>query len=107
MGPSRRLCNLPYVVLILGLNALVLGSLAAVDLFWPLLPRLPLPDVYAGVQESMLVAFLLANLLTGLVNVSGQPLLMSSSGALLVMTLYSLSFLVPLGILQRRGVALK
>lgn len=103
---SHRMCNLPYAAFVLGIDALVLGLLAMVDLYWPW-PRPPLPLVYGGVQDSMLVAFLLANLLTGAVNMLVQPLLMPCGAALAVMSLYSLLWAAPFGALRSAGVALK
>merc|ERR1711924_109356 len=73
---SRRMCNLSYAVLILSINALVLGLLALVDLCWPW-HRPPIALAYGGGQDSMLVSFLVANLLTGAVNILLQPLMIS------------------------------
>mmetsp|Transcript_34409 Transcript_34409/g.102212 ORF Transcript_34409/g.102212 Transcript_34409/m.102212 type:complete len:496 (-) Transcript_34409:77-1564(-) len=103
---SHRLVNLTYCVLIVGVDALVLGLLAFEDLYWPW-QRRPLPLVYGGVQDSMLMAFLLANLLTGAVNVSMQPLLMPWWAALAVISAYSFVWSVLLGFLHSRGVVLK
>lgn len=61
---SRRLCNLPYVLHILSLNAWVLAWLAFADLAADR-PRPPLSLTLAAVSESMLAVFLFANLLTG------------------------------------------
>jgi len=103
---SHRMCNLPYAILVIGVDALVLGLLALVDLYWPW-QRRPLPHVYGGVQESMLVAFLVANLLTGAVNVAAQPLLIPQWAALLILALQSFAWSTPLGMLHVRGIALK
>lgn len=103
---SRRLCNLPYVTFTLGVNALVLGSLAFLDLRWPV-PRAPLVPAYAGVSESMFATFMVANLCTGLVNMTMQPLLVPSGSALLIMVLYSLCWMVPFGVLHSKGIAVK
>ncbi|CAE7457088.1 unnamed protein product, partial [Symbiodinium sp. KB8] len=64
---SRRLCNLPYVLHILSLNACVLAWLAYADLAAERpRPEAPsLADSLAAVSESMLAVFLFANLLTG------------------------------------------
>eukprot|EP00927_Polykrikos_kofoidii_P047771 TRINITY_DN42054_c0_g1_i1.p1 TRINITY_DN42054_c0_g1~~TRINITY_DN42054_c0_g1_i1.p1 ORF type:complete len:518 (-),score=31.18 TRINITY_DN42054_c0_g1_i1:262-1737(-) len=104
---SRRLCNLPYAALILGTNALVLGLLAAVDLGWPVFPRLPMPVAYLAISDSMLTVFLAANLLTGLVNTISQPLFVPPAPAILCMLVYSFAWCVPFGVLRSRGVMLK
>lgn len=106
MRASHRMCNLPYAALVLGVDALVLGLLAALDLYWPW-PRRPMPHVYGGVQDSMLAAFMAANLLTGAVNVTMQPLLMPAWAALLVLAGHSFALSVPLCLLHARGKALK
>lgn len=103
---SHRICNLPYAALILGVNALVLGLLAFTDLYWPW-PRRPMPHVYGGVQESMLATFLLANILTGLINLSSRTLLMPSWAALLTVVLYSFLWSTAVGVSHARGFALK
>mmetsp|Transcript_71964 Transcript_71964/g.188604 ORF Transcript_71964/g.188604 Transcript_71964/m.188604 type:complete len:493 (-) Transcript_71964:166-1644(-) len=103
---SHRMVNLTYCVLVIGVDALVLGLLALEDLFWPW-QRRKLPLVYGGVQDSMLTAFLLANVLTGAVNVSMQPLLMPWWAALAVISSYAFAWSAPLGLLHSRGIALK
>jgi len=103
---SHRICNLPYAGLTLGVNSLVLGLLAFTDLYWPW-PRRPMPHVYGGVQESMLATFLLANLLTGAVNLSSRPLLIPSWAALLILAAYSFVWSGVVGVLHARGLALK
>jgi len=106
VGVSRRMCNLPYALLALSVNATVLGSLALVDLLLPR-PRPPLPLTYGGVQDSMLIVFLVANLLTGAVNLSVHSLLVPQWAAMLIMAGYSLAWTVPFGLLRAAGVALK
>mmetsp|Transcript_82311 Transcript_82311/g.245464 ORF Transcript_82311/g.245464 Transcript_82311/m.245464 type:complete len:327 (-) Transcript_82311:59-1039(-) len=103
---SRRMCNLPYALLALSINALVLGTLAAVDLLWPR-PRPPLPLVYGGVQDSMLVVFLVANLLTGAVNLSVHSLLVPQGAAMTIMAGYSLAWAAPFGMLRAAGFTVK
>lgn len=103
---SRRMCNLPYAVFVLGVNALVLGLLAWIDLDWPR-PRPQLPLVYGGIADSMFVSFLAANLLTGAVNMFFQPLLIPAGAAFLIMLCYTLVLTLPFAILRARGVVLK
>merc|ERR1719446_244977 len=98
--------NLPYAVFVLGVNALVLGLLAFIDLEWPR-PRPRLPLVYGGIQDSMFASFLVANLLTGAVNVLFQPLLIPAGAALFIMLLYTVVWTLPFAIFRAKGVALK
>jgi len=106
LPPSRRMCNLTYVVFVLGINTLVLSLLAWLDLMWPL-PREMLTPAYGGVDASMFTTFLLANLCTGAVNLTLQPLLVPALPALLIMAVYTLAWTVPFSILHSRGIALK
>jgi len=104
---SRRMCNVSYVTFIMGINALVLALLALVDLYWPFAERASMPSAYGGVQDSMLVVFLLANLLTGAVNVSAQPLLVPAWASLLIMICYSFTWSAAISIVHSRSVVLK
>lgn len=101
---SRRMCNLPYVALILSVNCFVLGLLAAFDLICSR-PRPSLPLFYKGAQDSMLTGFLLANLLTGLVNLSLQPLFVPPWGACLIMSTYSWAWSSAMALLASKPVA--
>jgi len=103
---SRRLCNLPYVLHILSLNAWVLAWLAFADLAAEH-PRPPLSLTLAAVSESMLAVFLFANLLTGVVNLTMQPLLLPQAAAFLALACYYLSWSVPCALLRSKGRKLK
>lgn len=85
---SRRLCNLPYALLILSINSFVLATLALVDLSVSQ-PRPMLPLPYGGVQASMLATFIAANLMTGVVNLSTSPLLTPAWVGMFVLLVYS------------------
>uniref|UniRef100_A0A7S1A462 Uncharacterized protein n=1 Tax=Noctiluca scintillans TaxID=2966 RepID=A0A7S1A462_NOCSC len=85
---SRRLCNLPYALLILSINSFVLATLALVDLSVSQ-PRPTLPLPYGGVQASMLATFIAANLMTGVVNLSTSPLLTPAWVGMFVLLVYS------------------
>merc|ERR1712150_350640 len=106
LPPSHRMCNMTYIVFVLGMSGLVLGLMAHLDLYWPW-PRPELPHVYGGIQDSMLVTFLVSNLLTGAVNLTMQPLLMPPWVALLTISVCSWAWSALVGMLHRRGVVLK
>lgn len=103
---SRRMCNLPYVMFVLGVNAMVLGLLAWIDLV-SLRPRPKLPLVYGGIQDSMFAAFMVANLLTGAVNLLLQPLLIPAGAAFFIMTVYTLVLTFPFAVMRHNGVIMK
>eukprot|EP00811_Abedinium_folium_P005910 NODE_15439_length_1050_cov_3.656555.p1 GENE.NODE_15439_length_1050_cov_3.656555~~NODE_15439_length_1050_cov_3.656555.p1 ORF type:complete len:292 (-),score=89.60 NODE_15439_length_1050_cov_3.656555:174-965(-) len=106
LPPSRRMCNLPYAALVIGLVVQVMASLAFIDLVWPR-PCPPLASAYGAIQNSMLVSFLAANLLTGAVNLALRPLLVPAWTALLVMCCYTLAWSATFAILHSQGIVLK
>ncbi|CAE8635026.1 unnamed protein product [Polarella glacialis] len=103
---SRRMCNLPYVTFAISVNAWVLALLAFLDL-WAGRPRARMSLTLGGIQDSMLAAFLAANIFTGAVNVSLQPLLVPFWPALAIMALYCLCWSVPFAVLNSCGRDLK
>lgn len=96
---SRRMCNLPYVLFTVSLNAWVLALLGSVDLLAGR-PRTAMSLSVAGVQDSMLPVFLFANLLTGAVNLLLQPLMVPFWPAMAVMFGYCLLWSVPAAMLR-------
>jgi phosphatidylinositol glycan class W len=64
---SRRSCNASYVFWMLALNAQSLAALAGAT---ATLPTQPLPRLLQAVSDTMLPTFLVANLLTGAVNMA-------------------------------------
>ncbi|XP_038904112.1 uncharacterized protein At4g17910 isoform X3 [Benincasa hispida] len=100
---SRRMCNLAYVTLVLAQNLQVLAILM-------------LSGYVAGNETSvleealnsnLLAAFLLANLLTGLVNLSVDTLSTSSITALLILLVYAFILSIAMGLANFNGIRLK
>ncbi|CAN6486693.1 unnamed protein product [Victoria cruziana] len=83
---SRRTCNLAYVTLVLAQNFQVLAILMLSDVLRP--NQLVLEEAF---DQNLLAAFLLANILTGLINLTIDTLFVSSAVALGVLLLYSMS----------------
>eukprot|EP00850_Spirogloea_muscicola_P013443 SM000091S24601 [mRNA] locus=s91:278338:283524:- [translate_table: standard] len=81
---SRRTCNLAYVTWMLAQNLLVVIVFQASDLWLHLQP----PLVLQALDANLLPVFLLANVLTGLVNLSMNTLQTSDSVAFGVLTVY-------------------
>lgn len=63
---SRRACNASYILWMLGLNA---QSLALLSIATAALPTQPLPPLLQAINDTMLPTFLVANVLTGAVNI--------------------------------------
>lgn len=100
---SRRMCNLAYVTLVLAQNLQVLGILM-------------LSGYVAGnettvleeaINNNLLAAFLLANLLTGLVNLSVDTLSTSSISALFILLVYAFILSIAMGLAKFNGIRLK
>jgi glucosaminylphosphatidylinositol acyltransferase len=82
---SRRACNAAYVLWMLGLNAQSLALLASAS---AALPTQPLPGLLQAINDSMLPTFLVANVLTGVVNMSIDTMHVGDWGARIIVLIY-------------------
>ncbi|XP_057520905.1 uncharacterized protein At4g17910 [Amaranthus tricolor] len=82
---SRRMCNMAYVMLVLAVNFEVLAIFMLSE-FTPGNNFTVLEDAF---NQNQLASFLLANLLTGLVNLSMDTLTASSIQAFAILVLYT------------------
>ncbi|XP_031503469.1 uncharacterized protein At4g17910 isoform X2 [Nymphaea colorata] len=99
---SRRMCNLAYVTLVLAQNFQVLAILMLSDVL-----RSNLLVLEGAFDQNLLAAFLLANILTGLINLTIDTLFVSSAMALGVLLLYSMSLTFLVGCAKFLGMKLK
>ncbi|CAK9321493.1 unnamed protein product [Citrullus colocynthis] len=100
---SRRMCNLAYVTMVLAQNLQVLGILmlsgyVAVN---------ETSVLEEAINNNLLAAFLLANLLTGLVNLSVDTLSTSSISALFILLVYAFILSIAMGLAKFNGIRLK
>jgi len=102
--PSRRLSNLPFVLLCVSHHSWQLACCLAANLFIGSRQRIFILD---GVQKNMLAIFLLANQLTGMVNVTMQTLLQPPATAFAILVLYCIVWSGVSYALACRHVALK
>ncbi|KAL0905564.1 hypothetical protein M5K25_023994 [Dendrobium thyrsiflorum] len=100
---SRRMCNLSYVTFVLALNLQVLSVLMLSD-FVPVQRPLLLEEVF---NQNLLVSFLLANVLTGLINLSIDTLSASSIAAVSILVGYMLFLLAAVSFAWFHNVKLK
>ncbi|PQM35040.1 uncharacterized protein Pyn_24961 [Prunus yedoensis var. nudiflora] len=100
---SRRTCNLGYVTLVLAVNLQVLAILLLSN-FLPGSKTSVLEEAY---DRNLLGTFLLANLLTGLVNLFVDTLFASSVKALFILIAYAFSLTFLIGLLDFCGIRLK
>ncbi|XP_076957869.1 uncharacterized protein At4g17910-like [Bidens hawaiensis] len=82
--PSRRMCNATYVALVLATNLQMLGVIVLSDY----IPGGKLSILEQAINRNLLAFFIVANLLTGLVNLSVDTLSVSSLTALTILIAY-------------------
>ena len=82
---SRRACNAAYVLWMLVLNAQSLALLASAT---TALPTQPLPGLLQAINDAMLPTFLIANVLTGLINMSIDTMNVGNWGARIIVSIY-------------------
>ncbi|KAL1409940.1 Glucosaminyl phosphatidylinositol (GlcN-PI) nositol acylation protein [Vanrija albida] len=88
---SRRFANLPYVVWTVAYNTTALALYLAIELwlFPPASPAPPCPPLLDAINRNGLVVFLIANLLTGLINVSMKTMYAGTFTSMTILTAYS------------------
>ncbi|KAL3497812.1 hypothetical protein ACH5RR_040544 [Cinchona calisaya] len=100
---SRRMCNLAYVALVLALNLQVLAILMLSDY----IPGNRISILEEAFNQNLLASFLLANVLTGLVNLSVDTLSVSSAAALAILLIYAFTLCAFVGCAYFFGIKLK
>ncbi|XP_039687241.1 uncharacterized protein At4g17910 [Medicago truncatula] len=100
---SRRTCNLPYVTMVLADNLQLLSILTLADL----IPGSKTTVLEEAFNRNLLATFLLANLLTGLVNLSIDTLSASSTISVFIVLVYAYILSTVIGIADYFGIKLK
>ncbi|KAL6183644.1 hypothetical protein ACLB2K_045055 [Fragaria x ananassa] len=100
---SRRSCNLPYVTLVLATNLQGLAIVLVSDS----LPGTKTSTIEEAYNRNLLAIFLLANLLTGLINFLVDTLFASTVKALSVMIAYAFMLTFIPGLLDFCGIRVK
>ncbi|KAG8634201.1 hypothetical protein MANES_17G017708v8 [Manihot esculenta] len=100
---SRRMCNMAYVTLVLAQNFQVLAILMLSDF----ISGSKISILEEAFDRNLLGTFLLANVLTGLVNISVDTLFVTSLTALFILLVYAYVLSIITGILHFYGVRLK
>ncbi|TIA95258.1 hypothetical protein E3P77_03301 [Wallemia ichthyophaga] len=83
MGVSRRIANLPYVLWTAAFNTTFLTLFVLIDLVHfktPARQSLAVPGMMGAINSNALALFLIANVFTGLVNLSMQTIYAGTSG---------------------------
>lgn len=101
---SRRMCNMAYVMLVLAGNFQIL-AIAMLSEY--IIPGIDLAVLEGAFNQNLLSIFLLANILTGLVNLSIDTISASSIQALFILVMYSFSLCFFAGVTYFYGFRLK
>ncbi|XP_076902787.1 uncharacterized protein At4g17910-like [Bidens hawaiensis] len=101
--PSRRMCNATYVTLVLATNLQMLGVIMLSD--YILGGKLSLLE--QAINRNLLAFFIMANLLTGLVNLSVDTLSVSSLTALSILIAYGFIICAAATFADYNGIKLK
>ncbi|KAJ2776072.1 Glucosaminyl phosphatidylinositol (GlcN-PI) nositol acylation protein [Coemansia javaensis] len=118
IAPSRRFANASYCFWVAGFNSAMLWLFMLIeeDLDSKLPPALAragrpagydVPTILEAVNTNSLTTFLVANLLTGAVNMQIETLLCTTSEAMLVLAGYTLLFMLPALLMHRAGLRLR
>ncbi|OCF38235.1 hypothetical protein I316_00461 [Kwoniella heveanensis BCC8398] len=83
---SRRFANTPYVLFIAAYNTLFLLGYLILETY---LPQHPTPPLLEAINKNGLLVFLLANLGTGLVNVSVETMYVGDGVAVMILGAYT------------------
>ncbi|KAJ2686831.1 Glucosaminyl phosphatidylinositol (GlcN-PI) nositol acylation protein [Coemansia spiralis] len=116
--PSRRFANAPYCFWVAGFNSAMLWlyMLIEEDVDSKLPPEMAragrpkgydMPAIVEAVNINSLTTFLVANLLTGSVNMLFETLLCGSVAAYSILAGYTLLFMLPALLMYRSGVRLR
>ncbi|KAL4209327.1 GWT1-domain-containing protein [Rhizopus microsporus] len=104
-GISRRMANLPYVLCVASLNIYLITTSMAIEL---LVIDQKQPGLLEAINANGLFTFLLANVLTGLVNLSMRTLYMNTINSFIVNLCYMLIVtLIPWFMWTRLHIQLK
>nr|XP_018260994.1 uncharacterized protein I303_06711 [Kwoniella dejecticola CBS 10117]OBR83152.1 hypothetical protein I303_06711 [Kwoniella dejecticola CBS 10117] len=100
---SRRFANTSYVLFIASYNTLfLLGYLTLESIF----PHVPTPPLLESINKNGLVVFLVANLFTGLVNVSMESMYAGKTLSMVVLVGYSLAVCAVARLLRNKRISL-
>lgn len=101
--PSRRMCNLTYVTMVLATNLEMLAIIMLSDY----IPGGKVSLLEQAINRNLLAVFIVANLLTGLVNLSMDTLFASPVTALVILIAYGFTTCAAAAFADYNGIKLK
>ncbi|KAL4159591.1 hypothetical protein PRNP1_000168 [Phytophthora ramorum] len=102
--PSRRMLNLSYLLWVMAESITLLALYCGIQTL-SMLPRVPL--LFQGINHNQLFVFIVANLMTGAVNLSMHTINTEPAIACAVLLAYMLVVCVLASVLQHAGVRIK
>ncbi|KAE9014571.1 hypothetical protein PF011_g7983 [Phytophthora fragariae] len=102
--PSRRMLNLSYLLWVMAQSITLLALYCAIQTVC-MLPRVPL--LFQGINHNQLFVFIVANLMTGAVNLSMHTINTSAAVASAVLLLYMLAVCMLASVLQHAHIRVK
>ncbi|KAG7542437.1 Phosphatidylinositol anchor biosynthesis protein PIGW/GWT1 [Arabidopsis thaliana x Arabidopsis arenosa] len=100
---SRRTCNMPYVTWVLAQDLQALG----IFMLSSYIPMNKLSSLEEAIDQNLLATFLLANLVTGMVNLTVDTIFASPFSSLLILTAYAFALSAIIGTIHFSGSRLK
>ncbi|KAG7620892.1 Phosphatidylinositol anchor biosynthesis protein PIGW/GWT1 [Arabidopsis suecica] len=100
---SRRTCNMPYVTWVLAQDLQALG----IFMLSSYIPLNKLSSLEEAIDQNLLATFLLANLVTGMVNLTVDTIFASPFNSLLILTAYAFALSAIIGTIHFSGFRLK
>ncbi|EFH44290.1 hypothetical protein ARALYDRAFT_354960 [Arabidopsis lyrata subsp. lyrata] len=100
---SRRTCNMPYVTWVLAQDLQALG----IFMLSSYIPMNKLSSLEEAIDQNLLATFLLANLVTGIVNLTVDTIFASPFSSLLILTAYAFALSAIIGTIHISGFRLK
>lgn len=105
LGVSRRLSNLSYVLWVVSYNTVYLQCYNIIERFSN--KPLSVSPIVNAINNNGLACFLLANLLTGLVNMTIDTLNCGPKTTLTILLLYACAWCIPMLVLDKKGIYLR
>ncbi|CAI5731489.1 unnamed protein product [Peronospora destructor] len=102
--PSRRMLNLSYLLWVMAESVFLLAMYCVIQTVC-MLPRVPL--LFQGINQNQLFIFIVANLMTGVVNLSMHTIHATPAIACAVLLLYMLAVCVLASVLQQAHIRIK
>eukprot|EP01112_Ceratiomyxa_fruticulosa_P009892 TRINITY_DN2596_c0_g1_i1.p1 TRINITY_DN2596_c0_g1~~TRINITY_DN2596_c0_g1_i1.p1 ORF type:complete len:515 (+),score=60.02 TRINITY_DN2596_c0_g1_i1:165-1709(+) len=100
---SRRIMNMPYILLVLTYNLVILAIFIGISLYTWAAPSM----ILSGVNRNQLAIFLFSNLGTGIINISMRTIYASNATSMLVLVCYTVPICIIAVTLDKKNITLR